>query len=190
MDTPSLSLANLLERLGHMMRAELRQAGGASGLQPVHLQALLYLSQANRYSNTPQALTEYLGLTKGTVSQSLIVLARKGLIERVEDARDRRVVRLSLTAEGAALLDDAALMGDWPLALRNISAPRLKAATQVMQEALRSLQVRRGDRSFGICRACAYNQQVGLRSFLCGLSGEKLSGPETRQICREHVPAK
>jgi hypothetical protein len=88
------------------------------------------------------------------------------------------------------LLDDAALMGDWPLALRNISASRLKAATQVMREALRALQVRRGDRSFGICRACVYNHQVGPRSFLCGLAEEKLSGPETRQICREHVPAK
>ena len=35
---------------------------------------LFYLNQANRFSNTPQALTEYLGLTKGTVSQTVLVL--------------------------------------------------------------------------------------------------------------------
>lgn len=190
MDSPSITLAQLLERLGHMMRAEMRQAGTSGGLQPVHFQSLLYLAQANRYSNTPQALTEYLGLTKGTVSQTLIVLERKGLVERTEDTRDRRVVRLNLTAEGMALLEQADLLGDWPMALRNIAPQRLKAATTVMQEVLRGLQVRRGERSFGLCRGCTYLSQTGPRSYRCGLTEEKLSGPETRRICREHVPGK
>ena len=34
-------------------------------------------SKANRYSNTPQALADYLGLTKGTVSQTLLLLDRR-----------------------------------------------------------------------------------------------------------------
>src|SRR5260370_2204020 len=86
------------------MRTELRKSGGDEALQPVHLQALIYLSKANRYSNTPQALAEYLGLTKGTVSQTLLLLDRRGLIERFEDDIDPRVVRLPLSAAGEPLL--------------------------------------------------------------------------------------
>jgi DNA-binding MarR family transcriptional regulator len=93
-------LLELVERLGNLMRTELRKSGSDESLQPVQLQALIYLSKANRYSNTPQALAEYLGLTKGTVSQTLLLLDRRGLIERFEDEIDRRVVRLRLSAAG------------------------------------------------------------------------------------------
>ena len=76
MDKSPIVLLELVERLGNLMRAKLRRVSAQMQLQPVHMQALLYLSQANRYSNTPQALTEYLGLTKGTVSQSLLQIGR------------------------------------------------------------------------------------------------------------------
>src|ERR1700674_5335522 len=79
LDKNPLVLLELVERLGNLMRTELRKSGGDEALQPVHLQALIYLSKANRYSNTPQALAEYLGLTKGTVSQTLLLLDPRGL---------------------------------------------------------------------------------------------------------------
>ena len=97
-------LLELVERLGNLMRSELRKSGSDEAMQPVHLQALIYLSKANRYSNTPQALADYLGLTKGTVSQTLLLLDRRGLIERFEDEIDRRVVRLRLSSAGERLL--------------------------------------------------------------------------------------
>ena len=99
MDKSPIVLLELVERLGNLMRAQVRRASAQMQLQPVHMHALIYLSQANRYSNTPQALTEYLGLTKGTVSQSLLLLDRRGLVERYEDDVDRRVVRLRLSCK-------------------------------------------------------------------------------------------
>jgi DNA-binding MarR family transcriptional regulator len=53
------------------------QAGAAHGLQPVQLEVLNYLSSCNRYSDTPMAVTEYLGQTKGTVSQTIKTLEKK-----------------------------------------------------------------------------------------------------------------
>ena len=100
MDKNPLVLLELVERLANLMRAELRKAGTEERLQLVHLQALVYLVKANRYSNTPQALAAYLGLTKGTVSQTLLILDRRGLIERYQDDVDRRVVRLRLSTAG------------------------------------------------------------------------------------------
>jgi hypothetical protein len=59
MDKSAAQFFDLLDRLGNLVRVNLRATGNRYGLQPVHLQALIYLSIANRYSNTPQALTEY-----------------------------------------------------------------------------------------------------------------------------------
>ena len=69
MKSQAAALFDLSERLGTLTRARLRQAGVAHGLQTIHLQVMMYLERANRLSNTPQGTTEYLGLTKGTVSQ-------------------------------------------------------------------------------------------------------------------------
>src|SRR5258706_11110461 len=139
MDKNPCVLLELVERLGNLMRTELRKSGGDEALQPVHLQALIYLSKANRYSNTPQALAEYLGLTKGTVSQTLLLLDRRGLIERFEDDIDRRVVRLRLSSAGERLLSDSEPMLAWQNATRNISPNRLPHALSPLPEALTTL---------------------------------------------------
>ena len=48
LDKNPLVLLELVERLGNLMRTELRKAGAEEVLQPVHLQALTYLAKANR----------------------------------------------------------------------------------------------------------------------------------------------
>ncbi|MEJ2419540.1 MAG: winged helix DNA-binding protein, partial [Exilibacterium sp.] len=58
-----------------------------------------------RYSGMPMGVTDYLGQTKGTISQSLKNLERKGLIEKLADSEDKRVVHLQLTQAGHAVVD-------------------------------------------------------------------------------------
>ena len=181
-------LLELVERLGNLLRSELRKAGSDESLQPVHLQALLYLSKANRYSNTPQALAEYLGLTKGTVSQTLLLLDRRGLIERFEDEIDRRVVRLRLSSAGEELLAESQPTLAWQNATRNISPNRIRNATSALREALSTLQEDNEGRLFGECGTCAWCQKLSQRIYRCGRMGDRLSGPETRRICRIYEP--
>lgn len=188
MKNQALTLLDTVERLGHLLRANLRQAGTANGLQPMHLQALLYLNDANRYSNTPQALAEYLGLTKGTVSQSLLLLARRRLIARHADEKDGRLVRLTLTDKGKEVLKDLGAGNAWRDALQQASPARLGSATKVLKEALATLQSRSGQRTFGVCVTCRHNLHIGPRSYVCGLTKEKLSSREVSKICREHSP--
>jgi len=188
MDKSAAQFFDLIDRLGNLVRVNLRAAGGQHGLQPVHLQALIYLAIANRYSNTPQALTEYLGLTKGTVSQSLLLLHRRGLIERQGDTDDKRLVRLALSESGAQLLKDIQLLPDWAQVIARIAPQRNKIALAVLKELLHALQFAAGNRSFGVCNTCQLNLHEGPRSYRCGLTGEKLSLPDTRMICREHQP--
>ena len=53
-----------LERLARLMRS----ASQTQGLNAAQWEALRYLSRANSFSNSPGALTRYLGATKGTIS--------------------------------------------------------------------------------------------------------------------------
>ena len=184
MDKNPLVLLELVERLGNLMRTEMRKAGSEESLQPVHLHALIYLSKANRYSNTPQALADYLGLTKGTVSQTLLLLDRRGLIERFEDDIDRRVVRLRLSSAGEQLLAESQPALAWQNATRNISPNRIRNATSALREALVTLQVDNEAAVFGVCSTCSWCQKLSQRIYRCGQMGDRLSGPETRKLCR------
>jgi len=187
MKSQALTLFDLVERLSLLTRAGLRQAGAAQGLQPVHLHILFYLNQANRFSNTPLALTDYLGLTKGTVSQTVLVLARRRLVSRYADPLDGRIVRLVLTEAGGALLNKLNSADAWREAVRTSSPARVTSAMVVLRQVLAEVQSQSGKRSFGVCSTCRHNQRLGPRSYFCGLMQEKLSSPEVRRICREHT---
>lgn len=71
-----------IERISSLMRITFRQELAREGFQLVHLETLSYLSSCNKYSNSPQHVAEYLGLTKGTVSQSISLLESVGLVKK------------------------------------------------------------------------------------------------------------
>jgi len=183
LDKNPLVLLELVGRLGNVMRAEARRVGAEEQLAPVHVEALVYLASANRYSNTPQALSEYLGLTKGTISQSLLLLDRRGLIERYQDDIDRRVVRLRLSATGEQFLYDAQPQLSWIHATRDISPNRIRNAVSALRETLSTLQANIGGSPFGTCLGCRHFERLSARAYRCGLIGDRLSGPDTRKIC-------
>lgn len=165
------------------MRAEARRVGTEEQLAPVHVEALVYLASANRYSNTPQALVNYMGLTKGTVSQSLLLLDRRGLIERYQDDLDRRVVRLRLSATGEQFLNESQPLAAWQQATRNISPNRIRNAVSALRESLLTLQSDNRSPPFGSCAGCRHFERLSARAYRCGLMGDRLTGPETRKIC-------
>ena len=178
----SAQIAELLERIGNLLRSLQREAAGRHGLQPVHLSALCYLVRANRYSNTPAAVTDYLGVTKGTASQTLSVLERKGFLERTADETDKRIVRLSLTPQGRKLAGEALDPPTLRTAVEKGTAPGLEAG---LSSLLAGLQQSNGLRSFGLCHTCRRFERVG-SGFRCGLTGEKLTRDDSKRICREH----
>jgi DNA-binding MarR family transcriptional regulator len=179
---------DLVERLGTLLRAERRGAAGVPRLEPVHWQVLGYLARCNRYSNTPAALAAYLGATRGTTSQSLTVLERRGLVRRRPDPADGRGVRLELTARGRRLLEREEGMRRARLELLSeVGAERVAEAVRVLEAFLRGLQRASGYRTFGLCRTCRHLLREGPGRFRCGLTLEPLAPAETEQICHEHT---
>jgi DNA-binding MarR family transcriptional regulator len=178
----ALRAAHLIERLGRLMRA----GDHASGLNPAQAEALRYLSRANRFSRTPAALADYLGSTRGTVSQTLLSLEAKGLIEREANARDGRSVVLALTKSGLRFL------GADPVRslAKAIDATGADARlADDLELSLRTAVAERGGRAFGACHTCRHfrrDQRSGAFAHHCALLDEPLGAADAVAICLEH----
>lgn len=178
------TLFDLFERLTSLMRIWHREHPLLADLQPVHLSALEYLARCNHYSDTPLAVTDYLGLTKGTVSQSLKALEAKGLIEKRQDLQDKRSVHLVLTLAARELL--AAVTP--PEFLANAAAEMGQDVVELerlLGELLRTVQRQVDVPGFGLCKTCRFHQKHDGEPF-CGLTQEPLAHPSIELICREH----
>ncbi|MCU7932651.1 MAG: MarR family winged helix-turn-helix transcriptional regulator [Candidatus Thiodiazotropha sp. (ex Codakia rugifera)] len=179
-------LHTTLERLCNLLRVEAREHGAGNGLLPVQLEALHYLGECNRYSDSVQGVSEYLGQTKGTVSQTLKVLEKRGLVKKLPDSNDRRIVHLQTTAAGRKTLDKVVPALFLIEALKSTSEAKIGQLTEDLKEVLRAAQQARGAKSFGACITCRFNESVE-GAFQCGLTGEKLTPKDTVKICREHL---
>ena len=152
---PQTDIYELIECMTTLIRSEERKKCTEFGLQPVHFQVLNYLSRCNKYSDTPASVTNYLGMTRGTVSQSLNILEKKGYIGKTTDTKDKRVVHLTLLPEGMSVLKQARPVNLFDTAtaiLQNSVAP--PSDTNVFQQALVALQKANQSQSFGVCKTC------------------------------------
>lgn len=180
----SLKAANLIERIGRLIHAE-EQKGA---LNPAQWGAMRYLERANRFSRTPAALADYLCSTRGTVSQTLIALERKGYVARRPSTRDRRSVTLELTEAGhARLAQDPLYTFATHIEAVGAEDELERALSAVLGEAI----VKNGSKSFGACATCRFfrrNANAGDRQapHRCGLLDVALSGEDARRICVEH----
>nr|WP_318486605.1 MarR family winged helix-turn-helix transcriptional regulator [Photobacterium leiognathi] len=180
----------LLERIGNLLRNETRACLVEHGLLPVQLDALCYLSICNRFSDTPKAVTEYLGLTKGTVSQSLKVLESKGYVSKTQDPNDKRITHITLTAQGEALIaktqPSQLLKNVWEdNAITNYGLDG-EVLQQQLESLLLTMQQQNKCKSFGVCKTCKHNQPLTDGTHLCGLTQLALSRSDIQKICIEH----
>lgn len=171
----------LIERIANLLRQEARLAGAELGLQPIQQEVLHYLSRCNRYSDNPLGVAEYLGITKGTLSQTLKVLENKGLIEKHKDEQDKRLIHLVLSDEGKRFTRQAIPPKLFSQALGKVNTNQLDTA---LTELLRHYQLKSDRLGFGVCRHCQHNQP-GPHGFTCGLTGEPLKKRELELLCRE-----
>jgi DNA-binding MarR family transcriptional regulator len=177
MAIPIKAVSQWLERLSAVHRNLMRRFANEEGLQLVHVEIMQFLSVSNRYSDTTQAISEYLGQTKGSISQSLGLLEEQGFVKRTQDKIDKRIYHLSLTTKGSAVTHRMFASIDLE------GAEKLEPSLKIL---LTSIQKKNSLRGFGTCISCRFNQSPGKNVFVCGLTKEKLTLEETKKICREH----
>lgn len=173
------NISILFERIARVIQNDAHQYG----LKPTQWEALRFLARANKFSRSPGALTAYLGVTKGTVSQTLLALEKKELIRKSTNAADKRSVQLSLTDKGHKLIKadplsaiDLALEGE----VNNDLDSQLKEVLNAMLE-------KRSGRPFGLCKTCTHfeGDKNDEGSHFCALLSEPLSMSDGESICIE-----
>ena len=148
---PALRISELIDRVGRVTRG----LQFVNGLSPAQWEALRFIASANRYSSSPTALAKYLGTTKGTISQTLISLEKKGYVRRHRDERDGRGVRLALTPSGVRLLDQDPLL-EIDKAVACLPAHEQDALFDGLNRMLRDVQRKIGGNEFGVCDDCIF----------------------------------
>jgi len=176
---------DLIERLCNLVRADVRAVCNEYGMRPVQLEALKFLTQCNRYSDTPQAVAEYLGLTKGTVSQTLKVLKKKALLRKQSDTRDKRLVHLKPTARGRRLVERAMPAEALTLGIDKLSRSESQVTVESLRFLLLSIQQANELKTFAPCHTCRFNQKRE-GSYFCELTQEPLAEQDIVLLCREH----
>jgi len=175
-----------VERLSELLRIDSRHAGAQYGIQPVQLEALHYLSICNRYSDTPMAVTEYLGQTKGTVSQTLKVLEKKGLLSKLSDKNDKRIYHLKVSNRGKRLLNKTIPTTMFVNACDALSEKKQSEITASLKQLLVALLQANNMKTFGVCRSCRYNSKTEDGNYFCNLVQEPLTDDDIHLICKEH----
>lgn len=182
-----VELVDRLSRIAHSLQF-------AEGLNPAQWEALRFVARANRNSCSPGTLAEFMGSTKGTVSQTLKALESKGLIKRSRKADDRRAVEISVTAAGFALVEKDPL-GQIHDALSPCSQVEQLGVVAGLERLVGIVQKHQKLPAFGPCLDCSHYQpetcaetnSVGCR---CGVSGELFNSFELNKICADFSPVR
>ncbi len=169
-----------MELMPQMIRGLFRyehQALRQGSISPAQIGGLIYLA-----SHSPASMTDlarYLGITKPSATALIDRLISQGLVTRLSDHRDRRMVKIALTLKGKKLMES--IKKQKQLALRNIfgriSGFDRQEYVRIMREVVRSLEeqnkkiclkVRRVSGIaiilLGIAFGCARAQDVSLAS--------------------------
>ena len=152
-------LCDVLGRLATIVRAETRQQATQHGLKLVQLEALHYLAGCLTFSRTPAGLSEYLDLTKGTVSQTLKALEAKGLIEKYGDESDARIVHCELTTAGRKIARTTQLPNFVKKLERSLGPKQVKAQLTALDSLTQQAQQIRKQKAFEWCGECKVCKQ-------------------------------
>ena len=171
--------AQIIERMGRLLSS----GYNTDGFKPVQWEALRYLSQANVFSRTPSALGEYLGVTKGSISQTLSTLEERGLLRKNTDKKDKRAVRLDLTAAGRAFVANGPLQNLID-SIESLSSVEQRELANSLEKILLKQLDSRDRKPFGQCRHCRHHRSENGK-FRCNLLDVPLQESSIELICLE-----
>ncbi|MFD2179709.1 MarR family winged helix-turn-helix transcriptional regulator [Veronia pacifica] len=177
-----LKLQHTLERLSSLLRAERRAFQTKWGLLPVQFEVLNYLASCNRFSGTLMAICDYLGQTKGSVSQTIKLLEKRGLVTKEVDPNDKRVSRLTLSEEGGHIVEEYNQSG----MLLGLDEETTSSTQASIDSLLNHIEKNIRVKPFGFCENCQYNCVISDDEYYCKLVKTSLTPDDVVKICVEY----
>ena len=173
-------LRELFDRIARVSAAE----EWSDELNPAQRSALAYLARANRFSRAPSHVADYLCTTRGTASQTLKALERKGFVGQARSTADKRSISYDVKKKGRAALNAAS---SFDAALGALTASEAEALSRLLETTGRRLLERRGFRTFGVCRTCRHHRRTK-DGLACALLEVPLTAAAANELCHEHDP--
>ena len=177
-----------LERIAETFRVLLWQQSRDTGLSPIQLQLLIFLSFHQSDKRKISYLAQEFNLTKPTISDAVRVMEQKGLVERIPDPADSRSHSLRLTENGQQL---AAQTAGFAQVLQQLVSQFDDSRKTILYNSLTELIYqlhRQGLISVQrMCKTCIhydYNGQI----HYCNLLKLPLEADSLRLDCPEHQP--
>ncbi|QBF33954.1 MarR family winged helix-turn-helix transcriptional regulator [Thalassococcus sp. S3] len=176
----SKMIAELLVHIGRASRSE--DAG--TDLTAAQWTCLRFFARANPSTRTPSAFASFQATTRGTASQIVKALEKRGLIARKTSPTDGRSTCLELTETG-----HKALAAD-PLE-RLISAvdmlPRTErdAFLKTLSSLVSTLADLRGAQAFGTCGDCTHFTPSGTSGY-CACMAAEVAAEDIQKLCASY----
>jgi DNA-binding MarR family transcriptional regulator len=177
-------IADLILQIGRATYADC----ASDGLTQAQWIGLRFFSRANRFSRNVSGFAEFHGTTRGTASQTVKSLMKRGYLVRTRSEKDARCVRFDLTPAARDLLSDD------PLENLVEAAKKLSGAKQARTAScLRELMInvaRNGNGPMtGVCALCGHLDAREKGAFGCRLMRESLIVEELDELCVRFQPA-
>lgn len=102
MSNNSSKLISLMFIIGQRMREEMKHRPEWKGVSWLHFEALRYIEESGK--PTMRTIAAHFSITPPAATLLVDGLVANGLLRRTMDAKDRRTVRIALTAKGRALV--------------------------------------------------------------------------------------
>ncbi|NOJ97840.1 winged helix-turn-helix transcriptional regulator [Corallococcus coralloides] len=187
----SARIATGLHKIGLAMKQQSWQQANGAGLSATQGQILATLVASGPL--TGKELSERLGVTLPTISDSVRVLVEKALVTRSSDPRHPRASLLTPTATGASL---GARARSWPEfmadAVADLSPEEQRAFFAGIVKMIRMLQEQGLVPVTGMCVTCTHfrpNVRPGASPHHCAFVDAPLSSEQLRLDCPEHERA-
>ncbi len=171
---------HIRELINRLARLDAASAWGGD-LNPTQRAVLAYLGRANRFSKSPSHVAEYLGTTRGTISQSFKSLLQKGYVSERRSALDKRAISFELTVKGREITQ---FSGGLEQSISDLNEHQKLALQTTLTEILKVFLKQNNGRTFGVCNTCIHFEADNPGGF-CRLLSESLTQDETSLICHE-----
>lgn len=192
--TPEARLADGLARIATAIRSHDWAGATSAGLTPTQGRALALLD-GEEDGLRLGAIARSLAVSAPTVSDAMAALVRKGLVDRTEEAGDRRAARFRLSARGRRAAADAAA---WPAfleaALARLGPSAQASLNRLLVELIRSLQSSGDIPIQRMCVTCRWfrpnaHPADAERPHHCAYVDAAFGDRRLRLDCREQEPA-
>jgi len=183
-------ITQALERIAKTFRVLIWQESKTYGLSPIQIQILIFALTHKPELLKVSFLAKEFDLTKATISDSVKILLKKELLNKVPDTADSRSYSIELTTEGRTI---AVKTSGYTMALEASIAKLadadkgvflcnlLKLIADLNQNAVISIQ--------RMCLTCYHYSKSGDKHY-CAFLEKKLQHDELRVDCADHVEIK